>query len=201
MEEVEKNRIINSETIIAVSKRAKNKKRWNKERLLQGLAFVGSVVLVAVITVVILVLTRPKLDDEFFVSDDTKSTVTLAPDKDETNGTGPRLIQTRVMYLYNGDDVSGMKTYFEYSDEDTARRNLEMIQSLPQYESAVVEGNFIIATSKEEQYKGLTKSDIQQQQEAIERYLHSENIVTDVPEQVNEEPQTEEFEEETKPEE
>lgn len=196
MEEAEKNKtIINNGGEGRVATVNKNKKKWKNKKLLQGLIFVGSVVLVAVITVVILKLTRPVLDDNFFVSDDTKSTITIKPDADGTSTSA--VIQTRVVYDYDGENVVGMKTYFEFVDNDTARRNEAAIREQPQYERTEVDGKFVIAISKEEQYKGLTKSDIEQQAQALEIFMHSRDIVTDVdPNQVveDEEPESEDSE-------
>lgn len=195
MEEVDKNKTIikngGEGRVVAVN----NKKKWKNKKLLQGLAFVGSVVLVAVVTVVVLKLTRPVLDENFFVSDDTKSTITIEPDTDGDSTSA--VIRTRVVYDYDGENVVGMKTYFEFADNETARRNEVAIREQPQFERTMVDGNFVIAISKEEQYKGLTKTDIEQQLQAIEIYMHSKNIVTDVDPNIvveDEEPEVEDIE-------
>ena len=163
-------------------KHKKTERTKSNKGLLLGVICLGCVAVVAIVAVIIIKLTPPTLDEEFFVSDDTKTTITLTPDSDTAKTNELSVVKSHVVYDYNGDNVVGMKTYFEYKSEHAAEQNLEMIKSQPQYSKVELNGNYIIATSKEDQFKGLTASDIKQQAEAMEIYMRTKNK-TETPEE------------------
>lgn len=106
--------------------------------------------------------------DDYFVSDDTKTVVSLEPDNADANSTSS--IHTRVVYEYDGDLVIGMKTYFEYNSEELAEKAFENLKDQPEFKNGVVSGKYIIVTADPNSFKGLTASDVQQQAEAIRQY-------------------------------
>lgn len=112
---------------------------------------------------------EPPVNDEYFVTDDTKYVVDLSPTGNSTS------VKTHVVYTYDGDTVTGMKTYFEYADEESAERALESVKNLVEFANSQVEleGRYIVATANEDQYKGLTASDVKQQTEAIRQFQSS----------------------------
>ena len=118
------------------------------------------------------IITRPTIEDDYFVTDETKTTISLTPDSKDSNNTS--LVQTHFVYTYDGDNVSGLRTYFEYPDEETARNTLESIKDQPEFKGAVVEGKYIVVTADESQYKGLTASDIKQQADALKSFQESQ---------------------------
>lgn len=124
------------------------------------------------ITIIVIMATRkPAISEDYFVSDETKTSITLTPSSD--NGTG--LVQTFLVYTYDGENVSGLKTYFEYQDEETAKTTLESVKDQPEFKGAVIESKYIVVTADESQYKGLTASDVMQQAEALKAYQDSQN--------------------------
>ena len=136
----------------------------SKLKKLSGIIFLA--IITAVIVVIVLTLTnRPVVNEEYFTNDDTKTTISLTPNTSESNNTA--LVQTHFVYTYDGDDVSGLKTYFEYSDEESARTTLESIKNQPEFKGATIEGKYIVVSADESQYKGLTKLDIKQQADAL----------------------------------
>ncbi len=112
---------------------------------------------------------KPVLNDEYFVTDDTKSVVNMPASGNSAS------IMTRVVYTYDGDAVTGLKTYFEYPDEETAASALDSMKNLPEFANSkevVLDGKFIVVVANEDQYKGLTASDAKQQTESINRMLN-----------------------------
>lgn len=137
--------------------------------------------LVAVAVVVINKFQPQPLDDAYFVSDDTKVSINMEPtDKDrDASSSAKSLVQTHIVYEYDGDNVTGLKTYFEYSDHDTAQSNYEVVKDQPEFEGAVVQDKYIIVTAKPESFQGLTASDVKQQEEAIRQFQSSQKQKSD----------------------
>ena len=63
-----------------------------------------------------------------------------------------------------------MKTYFEYTDADAAKNAYESLKNQPEFKNSELKDKYIIITSDESQYKGLTASDVRQQADAIRAY-------------------------------
>lgn len=149
--------------------KGKHKLKFNKEQIIQiGLIF-GLLLFVAGATVLILNIFRhPVINDEYFVSDDSKSVISM--DVGESTATSGDLVKTFFVYTYDGDNVSGLKTYFEYTDKETAQKAYEARKDQPEFKGADVDGKYVVVTADAEQFKGLTADDIRQQTEAIEQY-------------------------------
>ena len=131
-------------------------------------------IIVATITIIILTLTNhPSINEEYFTNDDTKTTISLSPNSNKSNDAA--LIQTYLVYTYDGENVSSLKTYFEYIDEETAKTTFKFIKNQPEFKDAIVEGKYIIVAADESQYRGLTASDIQQQTDALKALQDSKN--------------------------
>lgn len=124
----------------------------------------SSFIIVAAITWAILAIShRPIINDEFFVSDNTKTTITISSASPDSSSSH----QTRVVYEYDGENVISMKTYFEYQDADAAKNAYESLKDLPEFKNAELNDKYIIVTADESQYKGLTASDVRQQADAL----------------------------------
>ena len=128
----------------------------------------GALVFIAVITWATLsIINQPTVTDDFFVSDDTKTTIDISP----TNNNATSDHQTRTVYEYDdNDNVISMKTYFEYADEAAASTAYASLKDQPEFKNSELKGKYIIVTADESQFKGLTASDIRQQAEAIRAY-------------------------------
>lgn len=150
-------------------------------------ASVLATVIIAIIFTVTL-LSHSTLDEDFFVSDDTKTTISLTPDDSKSNSSP--LVGTRLVYTYDGDNVSGLKTYFEYPDEETAKTTFESVKDQPEFQGAVTEGKYIVVTADESQYKGLTAFDVKQQADALKSFEESKHPQDD-PETKSEDNQNE----------
>lgn len=138
--------------------------------------YLGSIIAVVIIAAIAWAITpllnRPGLGDDFFVSDETKTTISLTP----SNTSSSTLHETHIVYDYDDDDnVIRMKTYFEYPDTETAEIAYGSLKDQPEFKGAELRDNFIIVTADESQYKGLTASDIRQQADAIRAFQAKSN--------------------------
>lgn len=146
-----------------------------------GIAICAGVVLAIAITLIVVFYPKPvSYEQGYFVSDDTKSVLNL----ESENGTSTR--KTHIVYEYDGDKVSAIKTYFEYIDEATAAASIESLKKQPEFEKSKVEldGKYIIVTANEDSFKGLSADDVKQQVKAIEDYKRrqkAENAQTPAP--------------------
>ncbi len=143
-------------------------KLTSHQYLIYGACIMGALVFIAVITWVTLsFLNQPTVTDDFFVSDDTKTTIDISStDKNTTSDH-----QTRTVYEYDdNDNVISMKTYFEYADEAASSTAYASLKDQPEFKNSELKGKYIIVTADESQFKGLTASDIRQQAEAIRAY-------------------------------
>ena len=109
-------------------------------------------------------------EETTFASNDTQTTITIEPVDDTPSSSS----HTRTVYEYDGDNnVIGMKTYFEYADNEAAKTAYELIKNQPEFKGAEVIDKYIVVTADPNSFKGLTADDIRQQAEAIEQFQKS----------------------------
>ncbi len=148
----------------------KAKKPINK-KLIIGICAV--VVVVAIIAVAVILITRnSSIDDSYFVSDNTKYVLTLDSSDVSMDDSNYNPIKTHLVYTYSGDDITGLKAYYEYADSAAAKDAAEYLKQ--NYEDdetkakVSVDGKYVVFTATEAEYEGLTASDIKQQIEFME---------------------------------
>ena len=114
------------------------------------------------------------LSDDFFVTDDTKAVATLGPD--DVSIADERFIpnKTHLVYFFSGDTVSGLKAYYEYDDEATAKAAYSFLNSdendLKDFKSISQNGKYVILEANEEEYEGITKEQAIQQIEVFDSF-------------------------------
>ncbi len=139
--------------------------KLNKKQIIYlvcGIIMAGSI---AAITFVVLLVNHQTIDEETtFASNDVQTTISISTNDD-----------TRVVYTYTGEDVTGMKTYFKYGSNEEAKVALDKRKSLPEFANAEVIDNYIVVTANPDDLKGLTSTDIRQQAETLEQYYGSKN--------------------------
>lgn len=141
------------------------------QNILNILGVIATVLLAAIIIVLVIQKLQPEpISEDYFVSDETKSVIGMSTSGSTSD---PSHIQTFVVYDFEGDNVVGLKTYFEYTDSEAAAAALERRKSQPEFEDAELNDKYIIVTAKPESYQGLTASDVRQQEEAIKQFQAS----------------------------
>ena len=151
-------------------KSSKSNKDKNRNKIIGAIVCVVALIVVAV--VVVLLATRNKgIDDSFFVSDNTKYVATLGGDMlgvSDDEGDAP--LKAHVVYFYSGDNVTDMKSYYEFADEDTARKFYEIVKSEDgeSADSYELNGKYVILTADASAYEGMTAADAKEQIEFME---------------------------------
>ena len=176
---------------------AKKAKKDNKNMIIGVCCAVVVVVVVVIAAVALATSGGNKLNDNYFVSDDTKYVLTIESDESALNEDDEAAvympIRTHLVYTYEGDTVTGLKSYSEYADAAAAQKAYDyMVEIGEDLNDAVVEGKYIVMTAPAEQYEGLTASDVKQQIEFMEAL---QNMNFDELEEAEEVEDTEEIEE------
>ena len=143
------------------------------KKILGIIGVIIAIIVIALITYFIFSLFKGQpIDKSYFVTDDTKVSINMNASQNNSDTSGPSksLVETHIVYEYDGDTVTGLKTYFEYSDAETAKSAYESLKSQPEFEGAEIKDNYIIVTAKPESFQGLTASDVKQQEEAIRQF-------------------------------
>lgn len=159
----------------------KARKKSNKN-LIIGCCIAAVVVIAAIITAVILINRSNSINDDYFVSDGSKYVITvdsedLTLDDDETDYAP---LKTHLVYTYSGDEITGLKSYYEYENAEAASKAFDKLkeEAGDDIEEVVLNGKYVVATAKADQYEGMTASDVKQQIEFIEM-LKNMNVDTD----------------------
>jgi|GEM_PF-1736080 len=151
--------------------KAKTKSTKNRTGIIIGICS-AIVVAIVVIVAVVLATSGTKLNDSYFVSDDTKYVLTIDSDSmyNEEDEVVP--IKAHLVYTYSGDDITGLKAYYEFANESDAKKAYDQYQSdtieSEAYKEVVQDGKYVILTANESEYEGLTASDIKQRIEFME---------------------------------
>lgn len=144
------------------------KSKDNKNLIIGICAAVVVVVIVAVIAIVL--ATKNSLNDDYFVSDDTKYVLTLESD-DVSSDDGKEYdpVKTHLVYTYDGDTITGLKTYGVYADADAAKKAFDAMKEAGEDMSNVtLEGKYIILVNAASEYEGMTASDVKKNIELLE---------------------------------
>lgn len=148
-----------------------NKSNKDNKNLIIGICCAIAAIVVVIVIAVALATRGATLNDDYFVSDGTKYVLTIeAEESDEEDEYAP--LKTHLVYTYDGDTVTGMKTYYVYADNASAKKSFDALKAELEGEeeasSIELSGKYIIITSDEESYKDLTASDVKQQIEFME---------------------------------
>lgn len=151
------------------------KKKDNKNLITGIIAAVAAVALIAVIVVVV-IMSNKKLDESYFVSDDTKYVLALDAYSGmvslDTNEYEPEKVY--MIYFYSGDEVTDLKVYYEYEDDATAKEAADYFNELnneeeeTQVEAVEANGNYVVITMAKELYEDMTADDAKEQVEFME---------------------------------
>ena len=165
---------------------ATKSKKANKDNknVIIGICAAVALVVVVIVTVV-LVMNSNTLNDSYFVSDNTKYVFTLESNESDYSEGEIAPVKTHLVYTYEGDKITSMKSYSQYADEATAKKAFDAMKEAGGEEAEDIElkGKYVIATAKEDTYKDLTASSVKQQLDFMESL---KNANTDETENVDE---------------
>ncbi len=125
------------------------------------------VALVAVVIVLVVMNNRNEINDDSFVSNDSKIVVTMDKDIASYDDSEYEPPITHVVYQLAGDNVDNVKLYFEYDNEDDAKEAYENISMEDKTWAAgkALNGKYVIFDFKKEQYEGLTSEQVKKYSE------------------------------------
>ncbi len=146
-------------------------KKDNKN-LIIGICVAAVAVVAIIVAIVMFARNSNTLSDDYFKSDDTKYVLTIDTDSMDIDTEGEEYIpvKTHVVYTYSGDEITGMKSYAEFSDAATAEKAFKQLQESDEEEAKTAElnGKYIVFTNDASEYEELTTSDIKQRIEFME---------------------------------
>ena len=166
----------------------------NNDNKVIAICIAGVLAVIAIIVIVAVMLAGSnKYSDKFFTSDDTKYVLNLekadlASGDEQTDQYVP--VKAHLVYEYSGDEIKGLKIYYEYADSAAAKKAKDYIvendpgltaegedsekkESI--YKEVIVDGKFVIITAREAEYEGIKASDVKQQIEFYETMKNSKN--------------------------
>lgn len=122
-------------------------------------------VIVALVAIVIGVVVSqgPTLDDDYFVSDETKLVMSLNKDMAAFEEGPYEPDVTHLVYFYSGDTVTGMQIYFEYDSEEEARLAYGNINMKDKDFATTkrLNGRYVVFDAVRVRYEGLTVEQVQ----------------------------------------
>ena len=152
------------------------KKAKNNKNLIIGICAGVLVIAVIIVCVVLAINNTKKLDDSYFVSDDTKYVLDVSTSVVDAEDEEYTPVKAYAVYTYSGDEITGMTTYFEFADEATAKAALGTFEEEMKegggesVKSISVNGKYIVAEMTEDNYADLTASDVKQEIELMEMF-------------------------------
>ena len=153
-----------------MANKAKRTKKDNKNMVIVGAC--AAVVVVVIITVaIVLAISGNKINDDYFVSDGSKYVLTLDSDDYEFDEDESEYVplRTHMVYTYSGDEITGLKTYAEYADEAAAKTAFQAMKDADEDLTNVeIVGKYLVQTATEDQYEGMTASDVKKEIELME---------------------------------
>ena len=103
-------------------------KKGKNKNLITGIC-AGIVVIAVVVVVVVVALMGGNggINDDYFVSDDTKAVITFDGDQASMIFGEGAPDKVHIVYTFDGDKVTSYKSYYEYSDNNAARGYYERL--------------------------------------------------------------------------
>ena len=165
---------------------AENAKKNNKG-LIIGICC-GVVALIVAVVLVVLFVVKPGgigggLSDAYFVSDGTKYVITLDAEQASFDEEEYAPNKTHMVYYYEGEKVSNMSVFYEYSDDALAKLAYDHIDedAKTEAEDIKLRGKYIEIVMKKESFVDTTVEEVKQQIEFMEmlRNMNYESGMSD----------------------
>ncbi len=130
------------------------RKRFDKKTwILVGLL---TVALVVVIVAIVNFTHREKYDSSYFHDSEGKIVLTMNKDAAALEDSVYEPNVTHIVYYYEGDNITGVKAFYEYKTEKEARTAFEHLGLSNFADSKNLSGRFVVFQVKRAMYEGLT---------------------------------------------
>ena len=135
---------------------AEKAKKDNKNLIIGICAAVVAVVVIVIAAVLATNGSTTKIDDSYFVTDDTKYVVTM--EGDEESGSASKVYY---VFTHSGDKITGAAMYAEFENEDAAKAAFEEYKTENEDTTNVsVNGKYFIIKSEANEFEDYTLEDI-----------------------------------------
>lgn len=153
----------------------KAKKGKNKNLITSICAGIVVIAVVVAVVVVALMGGNGGINDDYFVSDDTKAVITFDGDQASMIFGEGAPNKVHIVYTFDGDKVTSYKSYYEYSDNNAAseakNKLSEEVSGLEDtYSEIVVNGKYLVLSAPESEYAEMTAESAKQQIELLEAF-------------------------------
>ena len=153
---------------------------------------------VAVIAILVIIaaimLGGQTFGNNYFVSDNTKYVLNISVDGENEDGA----VATHAVYYYKDDSITGIKYYYEFKDEASAKKFYDKLMAALESDEEDSEdvtyelkGKYVIATAGESAYKDLSASDVKAYIELYEKYSNGDYTEEEVEEDGSDESEEE----------
>lgn len=141
-----------------------------QKNLLQNRLFLGiaSILILSLFVIAMVIINnRPKYNDEYFVSDDSKIVLAMNAEASED---GKTPTTTYVVYYYSGDKITGIKQFYKFDEEAKAKEVYDEldVSNMNWIAEKSLDGHFIIFNLASSQYENLTTEDVRNSAEQLE---------------------------------
>ena len=142
------------------------RKRMINFKTLFSVAIVA--LLIVVVTVLVIMNNNPVYNENYFKSDNTKLVLRLDNDYPEDDEKSP--IRTYMVYYYSGDTINNVKQFYQFKSDEVAKNVIEETKKLEMnwVKEISLSGSYIIFELTEDQYEGVTTTQIRESIESIE---------------------------------
>ena len=146
------------------------KSKKNNKNLIIGICAGVVAVIVIIVAVVLATAGSSRLGDSYFVSDDSKYVISMNADEMGLDGEEYAPNKVHLVYYYSDDEVTGLESYYEYTDNASAKAAYDTIiaEAGDEASNYRLDGKYIVITADESEYEGMTASDAKQQIEFME---------------------------------
>lgn len=141
-----------------------NDTKSDKKSLIIACVALVAVIIITIVT--LLLLPNKKIDDNFFVSDDTKYVLTLNSEEGLDLDFKEYIPEkTHLVYFYSGDKVTDLKVYCDFKTEDEAKKAAENMKEKidESVDSLSVEGKYVVVKMNKSQYENISADEAKQQ--------------------------------------
>lgn len=129
-----------------------------------GLAIVA---LFLVVCAIVGLSQNEKIESNYFASNDKKIVLTMNRDTAALDDSEYEPEITHVVYYIDGDKITGVRAFYEYPNEQTAKNANEHL-TLGEFATAkALSGRFVIFQVKEDQYKDMTVTELKKNIELL----------------------------------
>ena len=153
-------------------------KKGKNKNLITGIC-AGIVVIAVVVVVVVVALMGGNggINDDYFVSDDTKAVITFDGDEAEMMFGDDAPNKVHIVYTFDGDKVTSYKSYYEYGDSNAANEAKNKLSNEVSgledaYSEIVVNGKYLVLSAPESEYAEMTAESAKQQVELLKAFVN-----------------------------